>query len=1299
MTSPPYPPSPAAVPVRLTAPSSTYRRHVWLAVLGLLAFVIAYAALTGWFAYKAVTLMTAAADGGPRAFAMFVAGAVAAFLALFLGKGLFFIRQKADPARVELTEAEEPQLFAFIRRLAAETGARPPYRVYLSPRVNAAVFYDLSLANLLLPSRKNLEIGVGLVNTLNLAEFKAVLAHEFGHFAQRSMAVGRWVYISQQVVAQIVAKRDALDRFLGMISGIDLRIAWVGWIMRLIVWSIRSVLESFFAVIVLAERALSREMELQADLVSVSVTGSDALIHALRKLPAADAAWDTALDVFAAELRAGRRAPDLCALQDRVLGCTRRVLADPLYGEVPPLPEGDRAAHRVFTAELCQPPRMWSTHPPSHLREDNAKRRYVAGELDERPAWVVFGDPAAVRSKLAARVAELIGPPEKVEPLAPDAALAVIDRRYDRPSLDTRYRGAYLGRSVTRHVDRPGALCDALTDDPAAVRAAVDALYPESLSSLVERLREQANAVVQLEAIRRGLADAPGGIIRYGGEQFRRRELPAVLAAAKRDEATTRGQLRDHDRRSRSAHQAAAERLGRGWPQYLAGLRALLHYAEHSEANVDDAAGHLRNVVSVVTADGKVTKGEAERLVVSGRDLWHILHSVYEQGKNVVLPAPVAKRLEIEAWPDALPTNFGLEEPIVEVLGSFMQVVDGWFQAFSGPLGALRMATLDELLAAEAHVADVLRSGADPGDAPAPGRLPKFYSAFCEGAERERQLRLGWWDRFLVADGLGPALARLTIAGSVVGVVVGVGGAVDTPTLVIHNGLGRDLLVTVAERELRIPGHGREELQIPVSPALPVRARTLEGREIEAFSADAGSSAVDYVYNIGGASPLVEWTARYEYGASPKPRVIGAPRWLATDADDILRDPPPTARSATSRRVLSAVSQPSPLATLGPLDVPEGQRVLAFHARWEVADGPDGRWLQWALGLPDARAIAQARADDGDRSVMVGRILQELSEGAEHDEVCRRHEAAAAAAPDDLDAAYLATRCIVDVGARDARFFELHQRHPEHPWLSYASIQIHAARDDFAGAIASARRVAASLPMMADNNAVVLARLERRASPDREPDLDSLARTSPELLYHLSLERGAGPDGEDVTGAYRTLQAGLVGPAVTQADPQARARVLRLAAASDGADPSLVEQLGALGVDEGIDDSTMWTAIAHAAARGADPTPYLAKLGADRRGDDETMRRFSSRERLLADLDGATRAMKTLPLPLRGQAAAMGIILLREQAPDEWRLDARRLLFGDERPYFAPRVERPPPEPPPPAPPAPRGDRRGARKK
>src|SRR5262249_27247334 len=138
--------------------------------------------------------------------------------------------------------------------------------------------------------------------------------HEFGHFAQRTMYVGRWVYIGQQIAAHIIAKRDALDRFLQILSGIDIRIAWIGWILSLIVWSIRSVMELVFRMVIVAQRALSREMEFQADLVAVSLTGSDALVHALHRLNAADDAWSRAVSFAMNERAQGRRVRDVFAV-------------------------------------------------------------------------------------------------------------------------------------------------------------------------------------------------------------------------------------------------------------------------------------------------------------------------------------------------------------------------------------------------------------------------------------------------------------------------------------------------------------------------------------------------------------------------------------------------------------------------------------------------------------------------------------------------------------------------------------------------------------------------------------------------------------------------------------------------------------------------------------------------------------------------------------------------------------------------------------------------------------------------
>lgn len=229
-----YPNGPEAVPLGFARPGRVYKRKAWLAVVVLALFIALYLGLTAWFVTTAVTrFQSLGSHSGPMAFLVF---ATSVFLAIFLIKALFFVKKGSHASdAVEVSRVEAPQLFAFLDQVADDARAPRPHKVFLSQRVNAAVFYDLSLLNLVFPSRKNLEIGLGLVNMLNIGEFKAVCAHEFGHFAQRSMAVGRWVYTTQQIASHIVAKRDMLDSWLNTLSHLDVRIAWIGWILRLIV--------------------------------------------------------------------------------------------------------------------------------------------------------------------------------------------------------------------------------------------------------------------------------------------------------------------------------------------------------------------------------------------------------------------------------------------------------------------------------------------------------------------------------------------------------------------------------------------------------------------------------------------------------------------------------------------------------------------------------------------------------------------------------------------------------------------------------------------------------------------------------------------------------------------------------------------------------------------------------------------------------------------------------------------------------------------------------------------------------
>lgn len=243
-----YPPNPSGVPEDLTLPSGSYQSRVTLVLCSLLLFVLLYFAMVGGSAYLSYKLFSMTGNTKPRSvpatnfnnrttsrpgsqilekeeFWYIVGGIASGVLCLYLIKG-FFKRRESDPSMmIEIQRKDQPRLFSFIDQICEDTGAPEPHKIFLTPEVNAAVFYHESLLSLVRKTPKNLLIGLGLVNRLNLSEFKAVLAHEFGHFSQNSMKLGTYVYTANRVVGDLVYGRDKLDGFIDTMKRVDIRVS------------------------------------------------------------------------------------------------------------------------------------------------------------------------------------------------------------------------------------------------------------------------------------------------------------------------------------------------------------------------------------------------------------------------------------------------------------------------------------------------------------------------------------------------------------------------------------------------------------------------------------------------------------------------------------------------------------------------------------------------------------------------------------------------------------------------------------------------------------------------------------------------------------------------------------------------------------------------------------------------------------------------------------------------------------------------------------------------------------------
>jgi Zn-dependent protease with chaperone function len=946
----------ANIPSDFTKPSSRYKSRAWIALVGLIGFITIYLGMAIWLAWTCYRLILAAINN-PSGGSWFI-GLGAGFLSVFLFKALVFI-QRAKPSNdIELKASDQSELFAFIYALADEIKAPRPYRIYLSPRVNAAVFYDLSLLNFVIPSRKNLEIGLALVNILNVGELKAVLAHEFGHFAQRTMAVGRWVYIAQQIAAHIVAKRDALDKLLHTISRLDIRIAWVGWIFRLLVWSIRSLVEVLFMGVLLAEKALSREMEFQADLVSVSVTGSDALIHALHKLSAADDAWVRAINFASAEKAAGRCTSDIFPLQTRVLDRMRNLLSDPNYGITPPCASADRAAFRVFKSSLAAPPQMWSTHPSNADREENAKRRYIAADIDQRSAWLLFKNANSLKAAISKLLLGEV--PASAPTLPPDQLFDRLDQQYRMSYLDPAYHGVYFNRSTVRHAN---SMPELYAPEPSNALASLRTLYPQALSTDVERRRALQEESVLLNGILNGTLKKSGDAIRFRGREVTHRELPALAAKVDTELAIFDDRLRQHDRLCRATHMALARTINTvhddgttaraGWPDYLRGLLAVHHYATHAEAILRDANAHYQNIFRHQVTKRAGQKANLDVILAAAKIPYRALARIHAESGALSLDATLLARLSTPSWSAQL-QDLKLSEPSKENLPNWVKVADGWFNSAISNIGSLRFIAFEQLLDTERLMvtsAQLCDSAAAPapasngalGLAPTPSVVPADYPRLMPGDEISN-VKPDWKTR-LFGDGAPlPLFMRIGVAAAIIGIAIYTAGGAGHTSVTVYNGLGLPVQVTIANVTTTVNAFAHQRIDIPDDPTVHVHAAA-GGRLIEDFDAKVTGRGAHDVYNIAGAGVLVAWTANYGNVGKIPPRPLGAPRWMHSPVDHEFEQPPTSITSKTgggTRTVLSGLSIESPEQLLGALkgNREEMIRVIRLHANWDLPSAP-----------------------------------------------------------------------------------------------------------------------------------------------------------------------------------------------------------------------------------------------------------------------------------------------------------------------------------------------------------------------
>ncbi|MGL4581928.1 MAG: M48 family metalloprotease [Flavobacterium sp.] len=314
------------------------------------------------------------------------AGSILFFLIKFVFKSNKYDRSKY----IEITQEDEPKLFAFVQEIVDDVAVDFPKKIYLTNEVNACVFYDSNFLSMFMPIRKNLMLGLGLINTCTELELKAIIAHEFGHFSQRSMKMGSYVSNVNHIIFNMLYDNEGYNNFINKASNIHGFITLMVFVIQLVISGIKWVLIQLYSLVNKSYLALSKQMEYHADEVAATLVGYKSLETSLYRMELADQAYDNVLNIYINQIKDQTRSENMFLEQSYILTELGKENDSEFLGGLPLVKEGDTNRFNRSKIEFND---HWNTHPSTLQRIERLKSLYLIEKEDSlTPAGHLFKD-------------------------------------------------------------------------------------------------------------------------------------------------------------------------------------------------------------------------------------------------------------------------------------------------------------------------------------------------------------------------------------------------------------------------------------------------------------------------------------------------------------------------------------------------------------------------------------------------------------------------------------------------------------------------------------------------------------------------------------------------------------------------------------------------------------------------------------------------------------------------------------------------------------------------------------------
>lgn len=374
---------------KLPSISPEYKKQVRNAVLSIVFFYFVYIilvvlslALTAAIGYLAYNIFI----HYKHFLAILICGGLAAMAILilvFIFKFIFSSTKIDTSGLVQIHRNEEPELFKLIDEVVREVETEQPKKVFLTTDVNAFVNYDSSFWSMFLPVKKNLTIGLGLINTTTVSELKAILAHEFGHFSQKSMKVGSFVGQAQRIIHDMIYNNHAIDKITRNLAALHGVLDIFSSLAMLVINAMKWILGKTYDFLFLNHLSLSRQMEFDADAIATYIAGSEVKTASLMRLDLSSLAFDNAFR-FYFDKDSSADTKNLYENQSTILTYMSEENNHEIKNNLPYIQENEIDRYNKSKLKIED---QWSSHPTIQQRIAAIKKLAVPSEnIDNRLA-------------------------------------------------------------------------------------------------------------------------------------------------------------------------------------------------------------------------------------------------------------------------------------------------------------------------------------------------------------------------------------------------------------------------------------------------------------------------------------------------------------------------------------------------------------------------------------------------------------------------------------------------------------------------------------------------------------------------------------------------------------------------------------------------------------------------------------------------------------------------------------------------------------------------------------------------